>query len=542
MPKMLVKRSFKKMKRTKNQNKVGPEEARMDSELSEKTDCDDTTASSSLPQENVCYHLRNRPIFYFNNCGKHDESIYISHEENVSSIRGTGYTESKNFKGWPQINVNTFSQELQTLSKNTGRFISEPTIMRLPNEMLTMIFSYFDVRELSTAVAPVCKHWYTVAHSSVLWRKLCFNGDGISTEKAKCLLTKSPLLSELIISCRDDVDELLCQLCRTNQHVQSVAIKRCTNSEVVNSWDWPLLRARYLNRLIKCCPKIRTLKLNELCIRSDKFFHDLGLLLPNLTCLHLSLNHFLKPKHIKNIATKCCSLARLWLSGECCCGRKEEWENAYQTLFRQRWKTLTHLQFDASKLTDDVFKDLSLCVNLRSLHIHKATYLFCVGLTAVGTLPNLISLRLHKANHLCSTTLLSLFQNRNLGILVYLSLAGCTCINDDCAAIIALHCSQIHLLSLALIEGITDKGIETIVKHCSSLHYLDIYCMKNVTGTSFSYISQYAHDLNFLVVENVCNNEKEANLKALSALNSNLKVHRRNMWKTGGIYGCRLLQ
>jgi hypothetical protein len=98
------------------------------------------------------------------------------------------------------------------------------------------------------------------------------------------------------------------------------------------------------------------------------------------------------------------------------------------------------------------------------------------------------------------------------------------------------------LLSLALVEGITDKGIETILKHCSSLHYLDIYCMKNVTGSSFSYISQYAHDLNFLLVEEFCNDEKEANLKALSALNSNLIVHRTHTWKTSGIYRCRLLQ
>lgn len=160
-----------------------------------------------------------------------------------------------------------------------------------------------------------------------------------------------------LLSCfRDDVEELISQLCTTNHSVESVAIKRCSKSEVVNSWEWALLHARHLNRLIKCCPKIRRLKLNEVCIRSNKFYHDLGILLPNLTCLHLSHNHFLTPKQIKNVATKCCNLAQLWISGENCCGQKEDWENAYKTLFQQRWRTLTHLQFDASKLTDDVFK------------------------------------------------------------------------------------------------------------------------------------------------------------------------------------------
>lgn len=160
-----------------------------------------------------------------------------------------------------------------------------------------------------------------------------------------------------LLSCfRDDVEELISQLCTTNRSVESVAVKRCSKSEVLNSWEWALLHARHLNRLIKCCPKIRRLKLNEVCIRSNKFYHDLGILLPNLTCLHLSHNHFLTPKQIKNIATNCHNLAQLWISGENCCGQKEDWESAYKTLFQQRWRTLTHLQFDASKLTDDVFK------------------------------------------------------------------------------------------------------------------------------------------------------------------------------------------
>lgn len=160
----------------------------------------------------------------------------------------------------------------------------------------------------------------------------------------------------LLFCFRDDVEELLSHLCTTNRSVESLVIKRCSKSEVLNSWEWALLHARPLNRLIRCCSKIRCLTLNEVCIRSDKFYRDLGILLPNLTCLHLSHNHFLRPNQIKNIAAKCYNLAHLSISGETCCGQKEEWEDAYKTLFQQRWRTLTHLQFDASKLTDEVFK------------------------------------------------------------------------------------------------------------------------------------------------------------------------------------------
>ena len=144
--------------------------------------------------------------------------------------------------------------------------------------------------------------------------------------------------------------------------------------------------------------------------------------------------------------------------------------------------------------------------------------------------------------HLCSTQFLHAFQNGNSENLVNLSFAGCTCINDECASIIALLCPQIHVLSLALIEGITDKGIEIICKHCSSLHYLDIYDMKNITGSSFTCIPQYAHKLNFLIIEDFCGIEKEENLNSLLKLNSKVRVHHKSTWQMGETYMCRLLQ
>jgi hypothetical protein len=125
---------------------------------------------------------------------------------------------------------------------------------------------------------------------------------------------------------------------------------------------------------------------------------------------------------------------------------------------------------------------------------------------------------------------------------VNLSLVGCKCIDDECASIIAQWCPNIHMLSLALVEGITDKGIEIILKHCSSLHYLDIYHMKNITGSSFTCIPQYAHKLNFLVIEDFCDVEKEENLNALLKFNSKVQVHHTSTWKKGETFKYRLFQ
>jgi len=102
--------------------------------------------------------------------------------------------------------TSTFTQQQQIPKCITDsindRLKSKPSIMMFPNEVLTLIFSYLNVRELSTSVAPVCKHWYHIAQTPILWRKLCFIGDRVSTEMVKTLLTKSPQLSELIISHR----------------------------------------------------------------------------------------------------------------------------------------------------------------------------------------------------------------------------------------------------------------------------------------------------------------------------------------------------
>jgi hypothetical protein len=190
--------------------------------------------------------------------------------------------------------------------------------------------------------------------------------------------------------------------------------------------------------------------------------------------------------------------------------------------------TLLHAVIQSCTTSKIIFlslQDLSLCINLKFLHLNKGVELYSVGLKAVGALPNLISLHLHKMKHLCTTQFLHTFQNGNSTNLVNLSLVGCTCIDDECALIIALLCPQIHVLSIALVEGITDKGIGIILKHCSSLHYLDIYDMKNITGSSFTCIPQYAHKLNFLVIEDCCDTEKEENLNTFLKFNSKLRVH-----------------
>jgi len=145
---------------------------------------------------------------------------------------------------------------------------------------------------------------------------------------------------------------------KTNQHVESVAVTHCFMSEKVNSRNWRLLHESCVNELNECCPNIRSLKLNSLQVDTDEFNDEPVILLPKLTHLHLSHNHYLKPEHMKSIASICSNLAQLWVTGEIFYGNKEDWEDAFCTLLQKCWRTLTHLQFDAFLLRDKAFKVL----------------------------------------------------------------------------------------------------------------------------------------------------------------------------------------
>ncbi|PSN56419.1 hypothetical protein C0J52_09532 [Blattella germanica] len=373
----------------------------------------------SIKTKRVRYSLRSRDILF---SGENENDISTS-ENSVQQ-----QTKTSVEKAPPQTETCIFT------NRHKGRPVCY--IQKLPNELLTMIFSYLTVPELCSSVAPVCRHWHSVASSPVLWRKLSFCGEGISTENVKKLISKAPLLEEV---------------------------------------------------------------------------------------------------KIKN------SLSRLWLSGQICCGHSNEWETAFNALLTQRSKTLECLQFDASRLKDDTLKNLALCVKLKKLHLHKATNIHSEGLAAIGSLCNLVSLRIHNANHLGSSTICNLFEKGNLKNLIYLSLPGSSCMDDACAEAIAKYCPNLHVLSLALVNGITDNGLFTIVAKCQYIHYLDVFCMQLVSGSVFGLIWNCAPRLNCIVVEEMCNAKKEKFVKVLQE-SFKIQVNRPLFWSSDGSYGCKFLR
>jgi hypothetical protein len=123
--------------------------------------------------------------------------------QKISTCVNIGYhLQSRNIYDCKKHEAQNAENSIALETESNKRFRCEPSIMMLPTEVLMKIFSYLNVHELNTSGAPVCKHWLRIAHSPLLWRKLCFDGDKISTKSAIHLLGKSPHLSELVISKR----------------------------------------------------------------------------------------------------------------------------------------------------------------------------------------------------------------------------------------------------------------------------------------------------------------------------------------------------
>ena len=170
------------MKRAKYRREAGPALEEMDSsKLAEKNHCTGGMTSTSTC-ENIRYCLRSGIIFDCKQNEKHTlensvsvvkESGQVKTNHNAQMSKSFRNISQEDFGGKPSTKVDTFTQQRQTSKYNTDsindRFKSEASIMMLPNEVLTMIFSYLNVHELSTSVAPVCNHWYQIAHSPILW-------------------------------------------------------------------------------------------------------------------------------------------------------------------------------------------------------------------------------------------------------------------------------------------------------------------------------------------------------------------------------------
>ncbi|XP_018569914.1 uncharacterized F-box/LRR-repeat protein C02F5.7-like [Anoplophora glabripennis] len=136
----------------------------------------------------------------------------------------------------------------------------------LPNEILLYIFSFLSHKELYKIARCVCKRWYMLTSSPVLWKKITAQNEVPSNILCKWI-ENSPLLKEVNLRERSDINTVTEKLSKYCKNLQSLKIENCRGTK--NS---SLVKSQNLCRLLTRCKYLNNLYFSGIKIQSCKFF------------------------------------------------------------------------------------------------------------------------------------------------------------------------------------------------------------------------------------------------------------------------------
>lgn len=140
----------------------------------------------------------------------------------------------------------------------------------LPEEVLLRILSYFTHEELYETIRLVCKRWFYAVSSPILWKKITVDNT-VPTEVVCKWLEHSPLLRQISLIKRHDINTITAKLCEHCPNLKSLVVKNCWGSVTST-----VINGRPLCRLITKCAKLTHFDFSQSKIRSVKFFKLLG--------------------------------------------------------------------------------------------------------------------------------------------------------------------------------------------------------------------------------------------------------------------------
>nr|CAH7721178.1 unnamed protein product [Callosobruchus chinensis] len=143
------------------------------------------------------------------------------------------------------------------------RFRPLDLFFSLPNEVMAQIFSYLTHEELYKTARCVCKRWYLLVSSPVLWKRITAQQNVPSSVLLKWL-EHSPLLKELNLTGRSDIDFVTNKVSRCCKNLESLKIE--------NSGPSKLVRSSNLCRLLTKCKQLNNIYFSGVKILSCKFF------------------------------------------------------------------------------------------------------------------------------------------------------------------------------------------------------------------------------------------------------------------------------
>jgi len=376
-------------------------------------------------------------------------------------------------------------------------------IFSLPQEIWLKIFEQFDPYELCE-IGLTSKGFLNLTRDPSLWTELCLVGDAIAeTGIVVNLISRCSQLSEISITSRDDISDLILALSTSCHQLKHLDVKYCQ----------PLTYTD-LSDLSTGCNKLETINLEGTgCLNGDGDTHEMegsnkchcghslsfSILFgefSHLTDLNLFLCRNLHSKGLEFIATYCENLERLnideinYLSDECV--------NRFIDLRGQKIK---QLWIDGESLSDESFENFEKMENLELLSISFSDNMGARGLSSISRLAKLEWLKLRRGADLEPVDFVQAFSLGKLENLIHLDLSECSKIDDAGIISVAKHCPNLGTLCLNWCWEITDIGLACIVNKCKYLINLNLCGVVRLLGDFLPNINQLLVGLQLLDLE-----------------------------------------
>ncbi|GLH10888.1 F-box/LRR-repeat protein 7 [Gryllus bimaculatus] len=373
------------------------------------------------------------------------------------------------------------------------------------------------------ACRPCASCGATCRGARCLRRELALEGACVDTAAACELLRGCPNLEELGDRRPEDDPSLLRRVAAHNHELRRLAIKRCNGSPVR-----PYLAAHILNKLLRRCPRLVDLTIKQSTFRSNKFFRDLGVMLPDIRRLNLNFSSSFGSDALKMIALHCGKLEEIRALRKrtpnstvphCC-------DQDIVLLAQRLCGTLKVLKIDGAMLSDEGVSALAQCVHLRTLYVRHAYSITDSGAAQLARLRALESLDLTGMGQVSPGGWARLFADSSWAQMRRLSLALCLTVNDDTLRQVARACPNLVKLILAGCMHVTEDGLTSVIQSCTNLESLNI-CLAHVyVFSSFVWIPTHTPNLKRLVYHPYGLEEENLILKFLGDTLPDLEIIR----------------
>lgn len=167
----------------------------------------------------------------------------------------------KNFRKREDFPNNT---ENDTIPLKRLRYFDHTTT--LPDEILVYIFSFQTLEQLYRSTRCVCKRWYVLASSPLLWKRISVENE-VPSDTLCGWIERSPLLKELTLKGRSDIDLVTEKLSKFCRKLESLKIENSKGKKKSS-----FIQSKHLCNLLTKCKFLNTIHFSGVKIQSCRFF------------------------------------------------------------------------------------------------------------------------------------------------------------------------------------------------------------------------------------------------------------------------------